>query len=61
MWKFDPILVDIVWVSVQTELIFDGLVSFGFELNGDLELSCGLRENESSIFDSGSRVIETEG
>jgi hypothetical protein len=58
-WKFDFLSGEIVWVQTQTALIFDGQVDFGDEVGSDLELSCGSRDNESSIIDNGSRVIET--
>lgn len=58
-WKYDFMKGEIVWTLGQSELIFDGLVDFGSEVESDLELSCGLRENDSSIMDNGLRVIES--
>jgi hypothetical protein len=58
MWKFDPIRIELVWTVVQGQFIQDGFADFGSEVNSDLELSLGSRENDSSIIDQGLRVIE---
>ena len=58
MWKFDPIRVELVWTVSQGQFIQDGFSDFGSEVNSDLELSFGSRENDSSIVDQGLRVIE---
>lgn len=60
-WRFDPFLGDIVFQKSKTIEAFDGLIDFGSEVDGDLELSCGLRENEFSIVDQGLRIIEQGG
>jgi hypothetical protein len=59
-WVYDYMSGDIVWSQKTTELVFDGLIDFGSEVEGDIELSMGLRENEGSVIDSGSRVINSE-
>lgn len=58
MWKFDPTTVELVWVVVPSELIFDGLTEFGDSQDSDLEISFGERENDSSVVDNGNRIIE---
>lgn len=58
MWKYDYTIGDIIFFEVNSENIFDGAVAFGDETNSDLEISCGDRENDSSIVDQGQRVIE---
>jgi hypothetical protein len=57
-WRFDPIKLELVFVVTKGEFIQDGLCDFGGELNSDLELSCGSRENDSSVIDQGLRIIE---
>jgi hypothetical protein len=58
-WKYDYLSGELVWVQSTTDIIFDGQIDFGNELQGDLELSCGSRDNENSIIDNGSRVLES--
>lgn len=57
-WVFDAVKVDLVFVVTQGQFIQDGLTDFGSEITSDIEISCGSRDNESSIIDQGLRVIE---
>ena len=55
MWKFDPVLEDLVF-AVGMDLIED--TSFvNFDENGDTDLSLGDRENDNSGVDSGFRIF----
>lgn len=61
MWKFDYILGDLIWSqSIDSVKIFDAEISMGEKLDSDISLDLGLRSNETSIIDQGSRVIEVE-
>jgi len=51
-WKFDPKLLDIVFVVDVTELS-SGVIDLG---TGDLSIDTGLRENEGSTLDQGERI-----
>lgn len=59
-WKFDYLLGDIVFQKGTAVQVFDSFIDFGSEVDGDLEISCGERDNENSVVDQGLRVIEIE-
>ena len=63
-WKFDPILIDIIWIANEETLTQVGTMSFGnvtsldpTQLSGDLYVDTGDRTNDNSILDQGLRVI----
>lgn len=57
-WKFDPFLVQLVWVpSANTQEEFAN-IDFGDSTESDIEISMGDRTNESSIIDQGLRVSD---
>jgi hypothetical protein len=58
MWKYDYTIGDIIFFEVATENVVDGEVIFGDDVNSDLEMSLGNRDNDTSIVDQGLRVIE---
>jgi hypothetical protein len=58
MWRYDYTIGDIIFFEVSTQNIVDGEVVFGDEINSDLEISLGDRDNDTSIVDQGLRVIE---
>jgi hypothetical protein len=53
-WKFDPLLLDLVW-SEDSESISDSIINFG-TIEGDLGVDGGSRDNDISIIDQGSRL-----
>lgn len=54
-WKFNAVTQEIVWVkTVSDMLVADGNLDLA---SGDLQIDTGLRDNESSILDQGSRLI----
>ena len=63
-WKFDPILIDIIWIANEETLTQVGTMSFGnvaslnpTQLSGDLYVDTGDRTNDNSIIVQGLRVI----
>lgn len=58
MFKYDPILVDFVFVQTITQRINDGAVNFGDEVQSDLAVDAGERNNDTSELDSGLRIID---
>jgi hypothetical protein len=56
MWKFDPLLVDIVFVQSTISGLGSGSINFGELLNDDLQLNAGDRTLASSIIDGGDRL-----
>jgi hypothetical protein len=57
-WRFDPFLVDIIWVprgQPKTELAD---IIFGDATESDLEISMGERTNDTSDIDQGLRVYD---
>jgi hypothetical protein len=56
MWKFDPLLVDIVFVQSTTSGLGSGLINFGELLNDDLQLDAGERTLANSVIDGGDRL-----
>lgn len=56
-WKFDPISQDIVWIETVETVVTSGSIEFGSAINGDISLDTGLRTNDTSIIDSGLRVV----
>lgn len=57
-WRFDAQAVDIVFIVDTSEQIVSGSVNFGDEINSDLSLDAGFRDNETSEVDSGLRIID---
>jgi hypothetical protein len=57
-WRFDAQAVDIVFVIDTTVAIVSGSVEFGEEIGSDLSVDTGQRDNDTSIIDSGLRVID---
>lgn len=53
-WKFDPMLLDLVWTE-DSESISDSIINFD-SIDGDLEIEGGSRENNISVIDQGSRL-----
>lgn len=58
MFKYDPILVDFVFVQTITERINDGAINFGDEVESDFAIDAGERNNDNSELDSGLRIID---
>lgn len=56
-WKFDPISVDLVWVETTDLVVQSGSVDFGNSVLGDIAIDTGSRTNDTSIMDSGLRVV----
>lgn len=58
MWIYNPFTGQLTFVAVQPKsYISDGLVEFGQDTLGDISIDTGNRGNESSVMDSGSRVV----
>lgn len=57
-WKFDPFLVDIVWVVPSSDIIDGANINLGDSADSDLTIDTGSRENEGSVIDQGLRVID---
>jgi hypothetical protein len=57
-WRFDAQAVDIVFVIDTNTPVISGSIEFGSELDSDLTIDTGNRENDSSIVDNGLRVID---
>jgi hypothetical protein len=57
-WKFDAQAVDIIFVIDTTSQIVSGSIEFGDDLTSDLALDTGDRDNDTSIVDSGLRIID---
>lgn len=56
-WKFDPILLDLIWTGNEMSTS-NALVAMGTLLESDLAIDAGLRENDSAVFDQGDRVLD---
>jgi hypothetical protein len=57
-WKFDPQSVDLVFVNITTQMVESGSLDFGSEIDSDLAVDTGDRENDTSIVDNGLRIID---
>jgi hypothetical protein len=57
-WRFDAQSVDIVFVIDTSVPVESGLIVFGEEIGSDLIVDTGVRDNDSSIVDSGLRIID---
>jgi hypothetical protein len=57
-WKFDPFIVDIVWITPIQTLSELAEINFGTQNNGDLEIDMGDRSNDISNIDQGLRIID---
>jgi len=57
-WKFDAQAVDIIFVIDTTTQVVSGSIEFGDDLTSDLSLDTGDRDNDTSIVDSGLRIID---
>jgi hypothetical protein len=57
-WQFDPNAVDIVFIVSTMEQIVSGSIDFGDNALSDLAIDVGQRENDTSILDSGLRIID---
>lgn len=57
-WRFDSSAVDIVFVVDTSVLVQSGSIEFGSEIDSDLAVDTGNRDNDSSIIDNGLRVID---
>jgi len=57
-WKFDPQSIDLVFVNVTTQMVESGSLDFGSEIDSDLAVDTGDRENDTSIVDNGLRIID---
>jgi hypothetical protein len=57
-WKFDPQSVDLVFVNITTQMVESGSLDFGSEIDSDLAIDTGDRENDTSIVDNGLRIID---
>lgn len=58
MFKYDPILVEFVFVQTITQRINDGAINFGDEVESDFAIDAGERNNDNSELDSGLRIID---
>lgn len=56
-WKFDLALVDLVWVETTDMSLNAGTINFGSSATADIAVDMGTRSNDSSIIDSGLRVL----
>ena len=57
-WKFDPQSIDLVFVNITTQMVESGSLDFGSEIDSDLAVDTGDRENDTSIVDNGLRIID---
>jgi len=57
-WKFDPFLVQLVWIPSANTQEEATVSNFGYYLDSDIELSLGDRTNTSSSIDKGLRVSD---
>ena len=56
-WKFDPMTVDLIWVETTDMLVQSGSIDMGNSVLGDISIDTGSRTNDTSIVDSGLRVV----
>jgi hypothetical protein len=56
-WRFDPVLVDIVWSGEEKSMAEIAIIDFGSQ-GSDLDIDFGERENDESIIDQGYRVAD---
>lgn len=57
-WKFDPFLVDLVWVTPVQTITELADINFGEQMGGDLMIDAGDRTNDISNIDQGLRVFD---
>jgi hypothetical protein len=57
-WKFDPFIVDIVWVPPTSTMNEPAIIDFGEKQDSDVLIDMGDRSNDSSIVDQGLRVFD---
>jgi hypothetical protein len=57
-WRFDAQTIDLVFVIDTNVPIQSGSIEFGSEIDSDLAIDVGDRENDSSIVDNGLRIID---
>jgi len=57
-WIFDARSIDIVFVVDTNTQVVSGSIEFGGESGGDLAIDVGNRDNDTSIVDSGLRVVD---
>lgn len=56
-WKFDPFSEDVIWIETVDTVQTSGIIQFGGAIDGDISLDTGNRTNDSSLIDSGLRVM----
>jgi hypothetical protein len=56
-WKFDLTSVDLVWVETIDMAMNTGNLDFGSGTDSDMSVDMGTRTNDSSVIDSGLRVL----
>lgn len=57
-WKFDPFIVDIVWVAPTNTATELADIDLGNTQESDLRIEMGDRTNDSSNIDQGLRVFD---
>jgi hypothetical protein len=57
-WRFDPFLVDLVWVPPVQTITELADINFGDQSGGDLTVDAGDRTNDISDIDQGLRVFD---
>lgn len=57
-WKFDPFIMDIIWVPSMPTLTDLANINFGDQIDGDMDIDLGDRSNNISDIDQGLRVID---
>lgn len=57
-WKFDPFVVDIVWVAPTNTATELADIDLGNTQESDLSIDMGERTNDSSNIDQGLRVFD---
>jgi len=57
-WRFDPQIIDIVFVQNPDQIQVSGSIDFGEEITSDISIDTGDRTNDTSILDQGERVID---
>ena len=57
-WRFDPQIIDIVFVQNPDQIQVSGAIDFGQEGTSDISIDTGDRTNDTSILDQGERVID---
>lgn len=57
-WRFDPFLIDLVWMPPVQTITELANVNFGDQAGGDLTIDTGDRTNDISDIDQGLRVFD---